>query len=337
MNARMPIFKYRLLSAITGIALLGAASQASAVENIKIGTVVWVGQAPFYLAEKLDFFKKYNLHATLQFFSDPALIPSAMLSGAVNAGTLTYDQVLTYNAKKIPQRVVMPIDFSYGGDAIVADKDIHSVADFKGKSVGYSPNSTSEFLLTYALQSNNMSYKDINPISIDGQAVPGAMVSGSLPVGVTYAPYITKLTDMKSGKFHVVYSSKQAPGLIADVLVVDQDQIDKHPEAVEGMMRAYLDGMKYLQAHPDESAKIIAPILGVPVSDVKQQLSLVYNVSLKDMHQSFEQNSSTKSLWGSGKIIGDILIKNKQITAIPDIRQTYNDSFVKKIENSPGE
>ena len=51
-------------------------------------------------------------------------------------------------AKGSTQRVVMPIDYSAGGDAIVATKDITKVTQFKGKKVGFNPLSPSDFLLS---------------------------------------------------------------------------------------------------------------------------------------------------------------------------------------------
>src|SRR3546814_17754588 len=80
---------------------------------------------------------------------------------------LTYDQVVASVAKGLKHRVVMPIDFSNGGDAIVADASVQSVADFKGKKVGFNQLSPSDFMLAYALQQNGMSDKDIDAVKMN--------------------------------------------------------------------------------------------------------------------------------------------------------------------------
>ena len=79
----------------------------------------------------------------------------------------------------------MPIDYSNGGDAIVADKSIAKVADFKGKKVGFNPLSPSDFLLSYALKVNGLSDKDITAVNMTPEAVPAAMASGQLSIGRT--------------------------------------------------------------------------------------------------------------------------------------------------------
>ncbi|WP_313516350.1 ABC transporter substrate-binding protein [Pseudomonas sp.] len=304
---------------------------ASAAESLKIGTVVWAGYAPFYVADALDLYKKHGLKVQLQFFNDPAMIPSAMAGSALDGGMLTYDQVINSAAKGLTQKVVMPIDFSNGGDAIVAEKAITSVADFKGKKVGFNPLSPSDFLLAYALKSNGMTDKDIQPVNMTPEGIPGAMASGSLPVGVTYEPNVSQILGMPGDKFHVVYSSKDAPGLITDVLVFDEKMIAKKPAAINAMILGYLDGLAYMQSHPDEAAKIIGKVLGVDAEEAKAQMSGVYNIPLNEMETNFTKAEATTSFYGSGAVIAQLLKDNGQIPAIPDFAKTYDDQFVKAL------
>jgi len=44
----------------------------------------------------------------------------ALRGGEIDASTLTYDQVITADAKGWNLKVVMPLDYSVGGDAILA-------------------------------------------------------------------------------------------------------------------------------------------------------------------------------------------------------------------------
>ena len=82
------------VSLAAGAALAAlAVFAAGPTTSMKLATVVWVGYGPFYVAESLDLFKEYNLKVSLQVFSDPALIPAAIASGAVDGGMLTFDQV----------------------------------------------------------------------------------------------------------------------------------------------------------------------------------------------------------------------------------------------------
>ncbi len=320
-----------LAKPVAGLALaaFSVVGHAADVTPMKIGTVVWIGYGPFYVAEKLDLFKKYKLKVSLQVFTDPALIPAAIASGAVDGGMLTYDQVIGQVAAGRPQKVVMPIDYSNGGDAIVADKSIAKVTDFKGKKIGFNPLSPSDFLLSYALKVNGLTDKDIMPVNMTPEAVPAAMASGQMQIGVTYEPSLSQIVSQGGGKkFKVVFSSKNAPGLIADVLVFDEKVIKAKPTEISGVVQAYLDGMAYMKAKPDEAAKIIGKAMGVSAKEVKEQWAGVYNIPLAEMPKAFAKAPETTSYYASGEIISELLKAKGQITTVPTTESTMDAQFV---------
>jgi len=330
-TSRLGRWRKLALGAAVSLAAAGAMA-AGPTANMKLATVVWIGYGPFYVADALDLYKKYNLKVSLQVFNDPALIPSAIASGAVDGGMLTYDQVVGQVAAGRNMKVVMPIDYSNGGDAIVADSSVRKVADFKGKKVGYNPLSPSDFLLSYALKINGMSEKDISPVNMTPEAVPAAMASGQLPIGVTYEPSLSQILSQGGGnKFKVVFSSKDAPGLIADVLVFDDKVIKAKPAQITGVMKAYLDGMAYMKAKPDDAARIIGKFMGISAAEVKEQLSGVYNIPLAEMPKAFVKAKETTSYYASGDIIGELLKAKGQITKVPATESTFDASLVKAL------
>ncbi|MEY8879375.1 MAG: ABC transporter substrate-binding protein [Leptothrix sp. (in: b-proteobacteria)] len=315
-----------------GLAFGLAAPAQAAGGTLKVGTTVWIGYGPFYVADALDLYKKYNLKVKLQSFTDPALIPPAIASGAVDGAMITYDQVIGEDAKGRTLKVVMPIDYSAGGDAIVADPSVTKVTDFKGKSVAFNPLSPSDFLLAYALAKNGMTDKDIKPVNMTPEAIPAAMASGKVPVGVTYEPSVSQILSQGGGKkFKVVYSSKDAPGLIADVLVFEDKTIKAKPADIKALIQGYLDGLAYMKSKPDEAAKLIGKAMGISAAEVKDQLSGVYNIPPAEMAKAYVKGTDTTSYYASGAVIGKILKDKGQITAIPSTESTIDDQFVKAV------
>lgn len=309
-----------------------ATSLAAAPTPLKIGTVVWIGYGPFYVAEAQDLFKKYNLKVSLQVFSDPALIPPALVSGALDGAMLTYDQVIGQVAAGKAHKVVLPIDYSNGGDAIVAAKSITKLADLKGKKVGFNPLSPSDILLSYALKTAGLTDRDISPVSMTPEAVPAAMASGQMPIGVTYEPSLSQVVGQGGGqKFHVLFSSKNAPGLISDVLVFDDKFIKARPSDIRGVIQGYLDGMAFMKAKPDEAAKIIGKAMGVSAKEAREQMAGVYNIPLAEMARAFAPAKETTSFFASGAVIGELLKAKGQIAAIPPTEATIDAQFVQAL------
>jgi NitT/TauT family transport system substrate-binding protein len=317
---------------MTAALALSIAVTASAAGTVKIGVNVWIGSAPFYVAEQLNLHKKYDTQVKLQFFTDLSLIPPAMASGGVDAGVLTYDMVLGTVARGTGHKVVMPVDYSNGGDAIVATKAITKISQFKGQKVGFNPLSPSDFLLSYALKKNAMTEKDIKPVNMGAEAVPSAMAAGGVPVGVTYEPSISQIIGVDNGsRFHVVYSSKDAPGLITDVLVFDKKYIAAHPAEVKAVIQGYLDALEYMKKNPDKAAELIGKAMKITAKEVKEQLPTIYNLPLAEMPKVFAKSSDSLSFFGSGQVIAQILKAKGQIKSIPAIENTLDDQFVRAL------
>jgi NitT/TauT family transport system substrate-binding protein len=315
---------------IVAAALVTASFAASAATPVKLSLTTWIGYSPFYVAEGMGMYKKQGLDVTLKTFSDPAMLPSSVTSKAVDGSLMTYDQLIGAVAQGQKLKVVMPIDYSNGGDAVLADKSINKITDLKGKKMAYSPLSPSDFLISYALKVNGMSVKDISPVNMAPEAVPSAMASKAVPAGVTYEPNVSQIIAMDGGKtFHVIYSSKEAPGLIADVLIFDEAYIKKNPKNISALIKAYLEGLAYMKSNPKEASEIIGKAIGVSGKEVLAQLTGVYNIPAAEMPASFKAGKDTKSYFVSGEVINEILIKSKQIKAPVAIKTTMDDSFVK--------
>jgi NitT/TauT family transport system substrate-binding protein len=315
-----------------GALFFSFSASAFAAGAVKIGTVVWIGYGPFYVADQLDLFKKSGVKVTMQMFNDPALIAPAVTGGSVDGGMITYDQVVSSVAKGSTMKVVQPIDYSNGGDAIVTTMDITSIKQLKGQKIAYNPLSPSDFLLSYALQSNGLTEKDMTPVNMSPEGVPAAMASGSVKVGVTYEPSVSEITAMGGGsKFKVLYSSKDAPGMITDVLVFKAEYIRKSPEVVKALIQGYVDGLEYMKKNPAEAAKVIGKVMGISDKEVMEQLPTVYNPTLAEFPKVFDRSKETTSLYTSGAVIAKILKAKGEIKSIPKTEDTYDDAIARSM------
>jgi NitT/TauT family transport system substrate-binding protein len=320
--------KLRFLAGVALWTLTSLASASNGAQRVNIATLVWVGYAPFYVADALHLYAKYHLDVRLQIFSDAGLIPAAMASKAVDAGTITYDQLLGSAGEGTHFKVVMPIDFSDGGDGIVAVRAVASVKDFKGKRIGFTRLSAADFLLYYALQTVGLTEKDIVAVNLDSEAVIGAMASGALPIAVTYEPNISRIVSLPGHQFHVVFSSREAPGIITDVLALDEGYIARNRPVVVALIQGYLEALSFMKSKPDDAAKIISKVLGTSQADTENLLKLDYFIPLSEMRHTLTKSDASTSLYGSGPVIISLLQRYGQLKTVPTIESTIDRSFV---------
>jgi NitT/TauT family transport system substrate-binding protein len=321
---------FRKLIALPLLMLLSmGTAHAEALKSVKLGVVTWIGYGPLYIAESRELWKKHGLKVQLQNFTDPALLPAAISGGALDGGFITYDQLVGQVAKGDRMKAVMPLDFSNGGDAVVATLDIPSVKALKGQKVAFAPLSPSDFLLAFALRSNGMNDSDVKPVGTGPEAVPAAMISGQVKAGVTYEPMVSQITSEGGGKrFHVIYSSKQSPGLLSDVLVFTDKAMKERQDLIRAVMRGYLDGLEMVRTQPAEAAKIIGKALGITEAEVLEQQQAIYALSLKEMLTAFTRSKSPESFYTACEAISDILASKKQIAKKPKCEDTMETKFI---------
>ncbi len=308
-----------------------------AATQVTLGVVTWVGYGPIYCAVANGFYQKYGYEVKLVNFADNSMEPAALQSGEVMASTMTYDQVISSDAKGWKLKVVMPLDYSVGGDAIVASAAIKSVRDIKGHKVAFTPAAPGDFLLGYALAREGLSEADVKPVNATPEGVVGIMAGGSADVGVTYEPSVSTLVKSGDGqRFHVLVSSREAKGIITDVLVFKDSVIAKDPKMVEALMRGTMDGLTFMQKEPQKAAAIIAKTLDISVAEVGEELPLIENPTLDHLGDIFTKSDSLPSFYAAGRMIGDILKREGQIDATPPIEATIDPHFVTNLQTGKG-
>jgi NitT/TauT family transport system substrate-binding protein len=320
------------------LVLILVSSRIFAGTPVRLGVVNWIGYGPIYCAAANGSFKKYGADVRLVTFSDNSLMSGAVEGDEIEASTLTYDQVITASAKGWKLKVVMPLDYSVGGDAIIGSAAVSSVKDLKGRKVAFQPLSPSDFLLGYALARAGLSEKDIRPVNSTPEGVVAIMATGAVDAGVTYEPSVAAILKLGGGnRYHVLLSSREARGMITDVLVVKYTTIARNPQLVEELVRGILDGLAFMRQEPAKAAAIIGKALEISITDVAAQLPNVENPSLSELGDVFRNDPTLPSFYASGAIIGSVLKKEGQIEKLPAIADTYDSRFVSALQAHPGE
>jgi NitT/TauT family transport system substrate-binding protein len=328
----------RLRAAVSCLALLIAAPVACPAAKVTLGVVNWIGYGPIYCAAANGLYKRYGVDVKLVTFSDNSLMPGALQGAELDASTLTYDQVIAAAAKGWRLKVVMPLDYSVGGDAILSSAAVRSIRDLKGRKVAFQPLSPSDFLLGYALAREGLSGKDIQPVNSTPEAVVAIMATGAVDAGVTYQPSVAMILKLGGGKlYHVLLSSRDARGMITDVLTFRESTLAQDPKMADGLIRGTLAGLAFMRQQPDKAVAIIGKALEISADEVRAQLSNVENPPLARLGDVFQKNSTLPSFHASGAIIGDILRKEGQIERMPSIEDTYDPRFVSDVQGKPGD
>lgn len=132
-------------------------------------------------------FEEEGLKINLVEFADGPTIIAAMESGSIDIGYIGHGaHKLCINGRAS----IFCFSHLGNGDAIVGLKSrgIESLADLKGKKVGYSSGTSSENILQLGLKRVGLTMDDIQALEMDAASLTSAMTSGGLDACATWSP-----------------------------------------------------------------------------------------------------------------------------------------------------
>lgn len=214
------------------------------------------------------FTKDYGISVRFVKMDDFDASRAAFENGACDFVWATIDAFVTEAEALVPTgtRVPFQIDWSRGGDAVVARRDIKSINDLKGRSVGVAFGTPSHSLLLWLLSSSGMSPREVKIVRMkDEPAVVAAFKAGELDAGIVWSPDDADLVDAVPGA-HVLTSTKQATDIIADTMLVKKSYLDAHLDDVVKLYEGWMCGNADVTNNPQafrEAAKITAAGYGM--------------------------------------------------------------------------
>jgi NitT/TauT family transport system substrate-binding protein len=257
------------LATFAAIAAFGTlAEQAPAqAETITIAHSTWVGYGPLYIARDKGFFKDNGVDVDLVVMEDPKERFPTLMADRIQMIASTVDTALLYMKQPDDFKYIVAIDDSNGGDGIVANKDIKSIADLKGKQVAVNEGSVSEFYLNVLLAKAGLSESDLNVVNMTAADAGTAFVSKQVDAAVTWEPWLSRGKATDHG--HLLVDSSTTPGLITDAIIVKTSWLKDHQKEAAAIVKSWNEGVAYYRAHPDESLEIMAKGVGGWLKDPK--------------------------------------------------------------------
>ena len=273
----------------------GAGSSGDALAAVRLGVEPWIGYGPWHVAASQGFFDEQGVDVTVTNFDTDADINAALASGNLDAASVASHTAMKFQEAGVDVSIVLLLDASEDADAILAAGDVTSVADLKGKKVAYEEGTTSDLLLNYALDSEGMTIDDIEKVPMDANSAGTALISGQVPVAVTYEPYISEALSTGS-EIHKLYTASEKEGLISDVLVVNNTFLDEHPDSLAALLRSWDAAIGYYESDADDAKSIIAEAVGSNPEDLTTAFDGVKFFDLADNETQLGGEFTTSTL-----------------------------------------
>lgn len=256
---RPPRTRRCAVRAVLSALLLGALAAACTVRTeppIRVGTNTWPGYEPLYLAEDIG---RYDAGQVRLLRHDSATaVLAAFRAGALDAAALTLDEAMLLLGHGNDPCIVLVMDTSMGGDAIIAHDGIRGVADLKGRRLGAEKTALGAYVANRALQRAGVAPSDVTLVDVPVDRHAGSFLSGDVDAVVTFEPIKSALVAAGGVP---IFTSAEIPGEIVDVLAVDRRYLEAHPDRVRHLVRGWFAALEFLQRRPAQAAGYMSPRL----------------------------------------------------------------------------
>jgi len=258
-----------LKSALTATLFSSLFSPAFAADKINVMFPVWSGFAPVQVAHDLGYYKDAGLDVDVRFEDDRSNVMAAMERGDIDVDLRTIGEYQARPRTADTDGVIIGlIDQSMGGDGVVADGSIKTVADLKGKVVAELPSLPAMLLLQLDLKNAGLTLKDI--ILKDSEVADSVAVFSdpSIAAVASAEPFISQAIKLTpSRQPHLISSSADHPGYIVDGVIVRKSEIKQYPDKYRRFLTALYRATQFAEKNPEKFAELAAPHYKLSAAD----------------------------------------------------------------------
>ncbi len=268
---------YELLCIPFCVLLLLAGCADPPDRPLRIGTKSWLGYEPLFLARERGMLDEQTVH--LVEYPSASEVIRALRNKAIDGAALTVDEVLLLSADGLQPRIVLVMDISNGGDAILGQPGTESLSQLEGLRVGVESGAMGAYVLSRALEQNGMTSSDVAISSLDAHEHEAAFHDKEVDAVVTFEPVLSRL--LESGAV-TLFDSTQIPGEIVDVLVVWEEVTTQRQQAIRHLLGGWFAALDQLQTDPDAASQSIAGRLQISAPQVLDALERMRFPSLDE-------------------------------------------------------
>lgn len=307
----------RLLLCLSLTVISGCDSPGPA---LRIGTNVWPGYEPLYLAREQGL---YDHHIKLVELPSASDVMDALRMGHLEGGALSLDEVLSLVQEGQDLVVVLVFSFSAGADVIMAHPDIKTLGDLRGKTIALETTAVGALMLKNAMEFAELQDDALHIRHIGLSDHLNAYKAGSIDAMITFEPFSSELAHAGA---HVLFDSSAIKGQIVDVLAIRREVITQQPRPIQELIQGYFQARRMLRTTPAAALAIMNQRMRLPEDDVGKMFD---GIELADIAENRRLLSGDPSpLSRHSDHLALIMVKQKLMMTPPALKHFTTPRFL---------
>ncbi|WFU34242.1 sulfonate ABC transporter substrate-binding protein [Bradyrhizobium brasilense] len=198
----------------------------------------------------------------VEFSSGPPMM-EAMNVGSVDYGAVGDSPPIFAQAAgaAIVYAAAQPI-INGSGILVPQNSAIASIADLKGKRVGFTKGSSAHNVVIQTLEKAGLTYDDITPVYLTPPDAGPAFANGGIDAWAIWDPYFAIAETKQNGRILVKTRDITKTN---SFYIANRDFARNRGAVLQQIVDVTTSSASWAQAHPDEVAKSLAAVTGVPL------------------------------------------------------------------------
>lgn len=148
------------------------------------------------------------------------------------------------------------------GILVPVNSEIRSIADLKGKRVGFTKGSSAHNVILQTLEKAGLTYADITPVYLTPPDAGPAFANGSIDAWSIWDPYFTIGEVKQNGRILVNASDI---GQTNSFYIANRDFAKGHGPILQQIIDVTTSTAAWAESHRDEVARSLSAVTGIPV------------------------------------------------------------------------
>ena len=307
---------------------------AAAGPEVRIGYSAWPGWFPWAVTEQQGLFAKEGVTARLQWFDGYLDSINALNAGQLDCNSQTLNDTISSIAGGADLTAVLVNDNSTGNDQIIAAPGIGSVADLKGRKVAAEEGTVDHYLLLLGLKKAGLTGKDIQFVPLETGAAAAAFAAGQVDAAGVFAPYTTQALKRQGSK--ALFTSREVPGAIPDLLVCRREFVEKHPEQIQAVVNSWFATLDWVQQNREAATPILVKRSGVSEQEFAEYAAGTTIFTLKQNLEAFSPGTSMVNMPYAADQMAAFLVEVGLAKQKPNLQALFSPQFVKALAEKRG-
>ncbi|MFX3672841.1 MAG: sulfonate ABC transporter substrate-binding protein [Paenisporosarcina sp.] len=247
-----------------------------------------------------------------EFQAGPALL-EALNTGSIDFGRTGDSPPIFAQASGSTMKYAAVGKSKYKGSGILVKNDspIKTLADLKGKTIGFAKGSSSHYLLVKALEKAGLEYDDIKPAFLSPGDARVAFEQGDIEAWVVWDPFTADTETTANARLLV-----DGEGLTTDRdFFLASSEFTKNSDIIKVVIEEIKLSSTWANEHPEELTTMLSSVLGIDETSMKLAVERrVYGVDEIDAEIIKEQQEIADTFYELKIIPKEINVEDSVFT-----------------------